>query len=622
MSVGSGLRFDLIRWLSLSLGVSGGYFYSMLNNDLSVAGGSRFLSADARAVLLPGPLRFMVGASFRYLFGLLYSGLSAYFGLSYEFAPAAAAAPTQANIQEKPLAKAVPLQEQPLNEQLIEKRKPSVELKDLALEDIFPAIRTYYDNHPLGKVVLSNMLDQPITAISVSFQVKQFMDDPENCPSPFELKPGESKEVELFGLFRPNILETTEATKAQARVDLEYTLNGQIQHQSLIQTIRILDRNAITWTDNRRAAAFVTTKDPAVLTFSKNVHSIVKGKVRGSINASLLAAMAFHETLHLYGLAYSQDPIPTLTTNNQVADYIQFPRHTLEYKGGKCSDFSVLYSALLESVGIETAFITIPGHILLAFSLELSPDEARQTFSHPDDLIFQSDKSWIPLEVTESVGFLQAWQDGAKEWRENLRENQAVFYPLHEAWRLYEPVGLPGERAIVNLPPSEKIVEMYQKESARFVEQEVSTKGAIIQAEMREAQDQTKLTNDLGVLYAKYGLYDQAKQEFEKLLEKEEYVPALVNIGNVFYLNDGKEKALDYYNRAYAKDPKNPRVLLAVAKASHDLENYYLAKKAYAELLALDPNLALRFAYLALKGEEATRSAEISGVAGVVVWEE
>jgi hypothetical protein len=63
-------------------------------------------------------------------------------------------------------------------------------------------------------------------------------------------------------------------------------------------------------------------------------------------------------------------------------------------------------------------------------------------------------------------------------------------------------------------------------------------------------------------------------------------------------------------------------VLLAVAKANHDLENYFQARKVYAELKEKDPDLAMKFAYLDLKGEEATRSAEISGVQGVVVWEE
>jgi len=507
--------------------------------------------------------------------------------------------------------------------QLEEKSWASLELKKLAFDDIYPVFHTYYDTHSLGKVVLCNTTKQPITGIKVSFQIKEFMADPKDCPAPTELGPGESRSVDLFGLFLPTVLQTTEKTKTQARVDVEYTLGGQAEHQNLVQSIPVLNRNATSWTDDKRAAAFVTIRDPAVLTFSRNVNSMVKGIIKGEVNPNLITAVALFQALQLYGLTYSQDPIPTLTANSQVADFIQFPRETLQYKGGKCSDFSVLYCALLESVGIETAFITIPGHIFIAFSAGVDPEEAKKIFfSRADDLIVQNDKSWIPVEVTETAGFLQAWQEGAKEWRENTARNQAAFYPLHEAWQVYEPVALPGAEVAVNLPPSEKIVSASRQEVGKFIDKEISTKAAALESQITKGQDPRKPTNELGVLYARYGQYDQAQKQFEKLLAKEEYVPALLNMGNIFYLNDQKEKALAYYNRAYAKDPENPRVLLQVARVNHDLEHYGTVEKLYAELKARDPDLARRFAYLDLKGEDATRAANVAGVNGVVVWEE
>jgi tetratricopeptide (TPR) repeat protein len=349
---------------------------------------------------------------------------------------------------------------------------------------------------------------------------------------------------------------------------------------------------------------------------------MVKGRIQGQVNPNLLTAIAFYEALQLFGLTYSQDPIPTDTRNNEVADYIQFPRQTLQYKGGKCSDLSVLYSALLESVGIETAFITIPGHIFIAFATGSDPNDARRAFSRADELIFRNEKSWIPLEVTESTGFLQAWRDGAKEWREYISRDQAAFYPLHDAWRLYEPVGLPGADLAVNLPPAEKVVDAFQEETVKFIDQEISPKVAALLRQVAKAQDPRKPTNELGVLYARYGQYKRAQDEFEKLLAKDEYVPALLNMGNILYLSDHEDIALDYYNRAYAKDPENPRALLAVAKANHDLENYGIVKKLYTKLKAKDPDLALQFSYLDLKGEEATRAADVAGVKGVVLWEE
>jgi tetratricopeptide (TPR) repeat protein len=159
-------------------------------------------------------------------------------------------------------------------------------------------------------------------------------------------------------------------------------------------------------------------------------------------------------------------------------------------------------------------------------------------------------------------------------------------------------------------------------ELAAFIDQEIVPRVAALQDKIKKSQDKRKPTNELGLLYARYGLYDRAQREFEKILGKDDYTPALLNLGNICYLSDQKEKALDFYTRAYAKDPNNPRVLLAVSKVNHDLENYFAVKKAYGELKKLDPDLAVQYAYLDLKGEEATRAGEIGGVRGGVVWEE
>ena len=138
--------------------------------------------------------------------------------------------------------------------------------------------------------------------------------------------------------------------------------------------------------------------------------------------------MAIHDALTLYGLTYSTDPVATLNSDNKTVDYIQFPQQTLDYKGGKCSDFSVLYASMFEAIGVESAFITIPGHIFMAVALQMSPDDVRKTFQNSDDFIYQDGKVWLPIEITlREGGFLKAWQLGAKEWRENKAKNQAAL---------------------------------------------------------------------------------------------------------------------------------------------------------------------------------------------------
>ncbi len=56
------------------------------------------------------------------------------------------------------------------------------------------------------------------------------------------------------------------------------------------------------WDDNRKAAAFVTSKDPTVLRFSKNVLAMIKDKGSKAVNQNLLTATPSDEATRLTAL--------------------------------------------------------------------------------------------------------------------------------------------------------------------------------------------------------------------------------------------------------------------------------------------------------------------------------
>jgi tetratricopeptide (TPR) repeat protein len=278
----------------------------------------------------------------------------------------------------------------------------------------------------------------------------------------------------------------------------------------------------------------------------------------------------------------------------------------------------------MESVQIETAFITIPGHIFMAFVLKADPNDVKASFAQSlDDLIIRDGKVWVPVEVTErDKTFIDAWQEGAKEWRENLARDHAGFYPLHDAWKVYEPVYYPSIDISLAIPNAVKIVQDFQNDVAQFVELEIVSKKAELQATITKTKEDPKSVNALGVLYARYDMTDSAEREFQRILAKNEYLPALTNLGNLYFLKGDWDKALSFYDRAYKLAPKDPKVLLGVARVNHELQNYGTVKKAYDALKTADPDLAGRFAYLDLRGEASTRAAETSGVRDEMVWSE
>ncbi len=523
---GAGIHYDISRRLFLKGYISGGYYYSFMNNKTGPGGGHPSIVAGSgiRFLITPSISVGFEGSYMNYLG--LYNGIGISLGTAYHF---------------KSGKKEEKREEAPMKPAPLDSGSQYIEITNVEFEEIFPVFFKYYDDHPVGKAVLRNKTDKTIADVSVSLFVKQYMDNPKVCKTASVLKAGEDAEIELNTLFTEKVLGITESTKASAEISIEFTYEDKHYTDTYIETIRLYDRNATTWDDNRRAAAFVTAKDPAVLTFSKNIAGIIKEKGSRAVHQNLRMAIALHEALALYGMAYVIDPktpYREFSEKKTEVDFLQFPRQTFQYRAGDCDDLSILYSSLFESVGIETAFITIPGHIFIAYFVDMTPDEARKNFLRAEDLIFKDDKTWIPLEVTEiEGGFLKAWGAGAKEWREAVAREQEGFYPMHECWKLYEPVGLPGTGFEVTVPPREQILNGYLQEVISFIDREIYPKLAKIQEEIQKTGGSPKSINKLGVLYARYGLYERAEREFQNVLEMDgEFVPALINLGNIYYI--------------------------------------------------------------------------------------
>jgi hypothetical protein len=435
---------------------------------------------------------------------------------------------------------------------------------------------------------------------------------------------GETRTVDLFGLFNTDVLGINAPTKVSTNITVTYSVNGESQTREYVETMRIQRANAMTWDDNRKAAAFVTPSDPTVLKLAKNIAAAVKEKSNPQIDPSVQTAIAMHEALRIYGIAYVSDPTsPLQTKDRQTIDSIQFPVQTLDFKSGDCDDLSVLYASMFETVGMETALLTVPGHILMAVAVEMQPDAARATFSRPDELVIIDGKVWLPIETTlRDADLLTAWAEGAKLWREAVGQGQAELYPVHEAWQKYESVGLSGAALGITPPDMGRVAEVFSAEVEKFVSTEIAAEETALVANVIKTKSSSQAVNTLGVLYARYGLQDKAQKQFAAVAAKEEYVPSLVNLGNLGFLKKDYARALQYYERAFKKAPKNPSVLLGIARVNYEVGSYAASLKAYQDLKTIKPDLAERFSYLELRGEEATRADDVSQEKGVVVWEE
>jgi len=593
-ALGAGLDFNLSSFFSLRPFVEGGAYNSFLNAPVEMQSGAYAYfggGLDFDFDLSPSISLGLVGKYQDYYD--VYKGIGA--GVSLTIHPGAG------------------------------KRAASVRIIQFRFDDVFSVFYKYYDDHSLGEAVLVNNESSPITDVSAKLQIKEYMDSPKDCQVASTLKPGESQRIALFGLFKDKVLDITEATKVPVEISVEYTLKGEKHSVTAVQTLRMLDRNAMSWDDDRRVAAFVTAKDPMMLSFSKNVLAAVGAKSPAALDRNLLLAMALHDALALDELSYSPDPsrpYSETSKHKSAIDFLQFPRQTLDYRAGDCDDLSILNCALLESINVETAFITVPGHIFMAVALDTPPDSARKLFLNPDDLIYKDGKAWAPVEITRTRDdFLDAWSLGAKEWRESDAKGEANFYTTKDAWAAYEPVGLPGTSAPAKMPTEADLLGRFQNDINRFVDRETAPRVAALKAEIKTSQNDPKSVNKLAVLYARYGQSDKAEEQLLGILKKGDYVPALINMGNLALLQGDPSKAITYFGKAYRKEATNPVALLGLSIAYNKKGDSSQSKSFYQKLQDVAPDIAESYAYL--KGETGTtRQAEAGATTGRMEWSE
>lgn len=497
-----------------------------------------------------------------------------------------------------------------------------IDYADAQLGSIYPVFYKYYDINPIGTIALTNAESAAITDVQVSLLVKSYMDSPKTCASIPRIAKGETIRIPLLALFNQSILTVTEGTKASAEIEVRYHLGQAELTSSYTVSLDILYRNAMTWDDDRKAASFVTAKDPDVLTLAKEAAGSVREVDPNGYILQFRQALALFEDLSVCGLNYVVDPSSSYATHSADSaslDYIQFPGQTLTYHAGDCDDLSVLYCALLESVGIETAFITVPGHIYAAFYPGVDVQQASRYFSNADDYIVSQGRLWIPVEITMiHDGFLKAWQEGAREWREAVRKEQAALLPVHEAWKTYQPTASSDDIRIIP-PDRAKVMARYDESWKNVVSYEIAPREKQLKESLAR-RDDPAVRNRLGVLYASFAIYDKAEAQFAAGFEMQ-HTACMTNYANILFMRGRMAEALKMYQSVLKLDSGNVSALMGAARSEYELSNYASARTLFDRLQTLSPAAATSCAYIIQSSGSEDRAASV-GDRISVEWKE
>lgn len=326
---------------------------------------------------------------------------------------------------------------------------------------LFPVFYSRYSDHSFGNVTFVNNEKNDIKDVEVYVYIEQFMSNPDLSVKYDVIKMGETFDAELKAFLNENILNNLMASKADAKVIINYNSLGKRISTEYVIELNALSRNSMTWDDDRAAAAFVSPHDASALFFAKQVKAIVDREFTSAKPENLQVAAALFGALKSYGLNYVVDPTSAFTDNvgTSSVDFLKFPYQTLIYRGGDCDDLTILNCALFEALGIDTAMITVPGHIFMAFDSGLTDKELSK---FPDEMyIVHEGKVWVPLEITLCQdSFLLERQTGYREWRKYTEERAII--PLKDAWKEFAPVGIPESDVKLDMPSKDEILRGFR----------------------------------------------------------------------------------------------------------------------------------------------------------------
>ena len=500
-------------------------------------------------------------------------------------------------------------------------------VEDSQAEDLFP-IRYYaYEKNRIGSVTLTNREQGEIRDVKVSLLAGQYGAREAPCGSVPLLRKGASVELPLYAAFNESVLAFTEGTKVQAEILVRYKLLDTAMEAKKGVALRFNHRNALTWADERAAAAFVSPNDPAMLDLSKYLAGLVRERIRPEIDKNLQYGMGVFEGLRLAGVIWAADPSTPyreFAKTGDKLDYLQYPYQTLAYKSGDSDDVSVLMAEALESVGISSALVPLDDEMLVAFPLSGKEATIRSSLSSAVDLVFVGEQAWLPLESSKiREGFLSAWQGGSKKWKEaEAAGRKPGIMVVSEAWKAYPPVGLPAVDFRPPKPMEEQVGLAFENVLGRFIAKEIDPKVKAYQAELSNG-DSPKVRNTLGVLYARYGLLAEAKDQFVKAVAKG-YSPAFTNLANVAFLLKDYETAARWFEEALKVTPNSKAALIGLARARYELDAYAEADDLFGRVKAIDSALAERYAYLSSKVDASANRASSAAAdrAGAMSWSE
>ncbi len=427
------------------------------------------------------------------------------------------------------------------------------------VDHIFPAKATYYSLNGIGKLKVKNKLKRRIKKMKTSVFIEDYMDAASYGDEMLNIQPDSTYSLDLRTILNSKAHNLTEDKDVTLVLKLHYEFDNddRVYEYEIVKDVKLYKRNALTWEDTRNIGAFVTLNDGPVKSFSRGcITSITDEWNKDKYflpSVNMRKAVAVWSGLSSINVTYVSDPrgFKSTFTDTSLVDFVQYPRDFLKSKTGDCDDFVVTYCSLLENIGVNTAVVTVPGHIFMAFDVGVSPDQIETLGLNKQDVLVKDNRVWLPLETTmisKKKPFKSAWKSGLGKY--NSAELGTVeLIPIETCQNLYKPISF--ESTEFSPTPAKSIATMFVSNIKPLRNKKVINK---IKDPLVKA-----------IAYARYKMFAKAIQQLKQLLKgkiskkkksrksKRQYkYPKKIiyaNLGNVYFEKKDFTNAQKYFQK-------------------------------------------------------------------------
>ncbi|HXL15562.1 MAG TPA: tetratricopeptide repeat protein, partial [Methylomirabilota bacterium] len=428
------------------------------------------------------------------------------------------------------------------------------------------------------------------------------------------LRPRAMQEVPLTGVFSPQSLSQVGDLPVQAQISTTYQSMHLPRTEKANARFIAYGPGAIDWSQGvDQAAAFVTTRDPAVDAIAREATRTVALMETGTTgNRNVDFATALFDALGTMGIAYVPDPnnpYETISGTPKAVDTVSYPRETLKRRTGDCDDTSVLLAALLGNVGIRTELVDVPGHLFVLASTGINQRNRLALGLEESRYVVHDEELWIPIETTAlGKGFPEAWKSGMDSYSSWASRDRLALVDITDAQSRYAPAELPGSAEIPSLDG-----KAFEIRLTRDLAELATWRSDFMESRYKDTRQGLEATptalNEVAHMYFFAGKMDEARHALDQALAKEPGSAAVLNnLGNVEAAQGELAKAADRYSQALATDKSDSGVWLNLGLARYAAGDSVGSDEALARGVELSGGYEAACAILGLPvGETSTR---------------